>query len=215
MENLKGKNVLITAGPTREFIDPVRFISNPSTGKMGIAIAKAAKTAGANVTLILGPTEIKPPPDINTIKVITADEMYYAVQCKSIKADIIIMTAAVSDYMPIEFANQKIKKTDADITLRLTRTKDILSGLRDKFPDKIIIGFAAETENLIENAKKKLISKNLDMIVANDITQKGAGFGKDTNSVVIIDKIGNIEETGLITKAELAEKILVTIQSLK
>jgi phosphopantothenoylcysteine decarboxylase / phosphopantothenate---cysteine ligase len=214
MGNLEGKKVLITAGPTREFIDPVRFISNPSTGRMGIAIAKAAKNAGADVTLILGPTEIKHPQDINTIKVISADEMYYAVQCKVPKANIIIMTAAVSDYMPIEFASQKIKKTDADITIRLTRTKDILGGLRDKFPDKIMVGFAAETENLIENAKKKLLVKKLDMIVANDITQNGAGFGKDTNSVVIIDKSGKIEETGLISKVELAKKILYIIQNL-
>src|SRR4030042_5959645 len=128
MGNLKGKKILITAGPTREFIDPVRFISNPSTGRMGIAIAHAAKSAGADVTLILGPAEVQPLPEIKTIKVVSAQEMYDAVYSRASEADIIIMTAAVSDYKPIEKSKQKIKKTDSDITIQLTRTKDILSG---------------------------------------------------------------------------------------
>ncbi|MBU1628447.1 bifunctional phosphopantothenoylcysteine decarboxylase/phosphopantothenate--cysteine ligase CoaBC, partial [bacterium] len=203
-----GKKILITSGPTREFIDPVRFISNPSTGRMGIAIARAAKKAGADVTLILGPTEVQTPTDICLIRIVSAFEMDYAVNSVAPESDIIIMAAAVSDYTPIEKSEQKIKKTKSNISLQLKRTKDIISRLHDKYPDKFIVGFAAESENLVENAMKKLEAKKLDMIIANDITKKDAGFAADTNSVVIIDKSGNIEETGLLTKSQLAELII-------
>jgi phosphopantothenoylcysteine decarboxylase / phosphopantothenate---cysteine ligase len=208
MGNLKGKKILITAGPTREFIDPVRFISNPSSGRMGIALAREAMKSGGEVILIMGPTEMQVPEVNELIRVVSADEMYDAVYSRATDADIIIMTAAVSDYKPIERSSQKIKKTEGNITLELTRTRDILGGLRKRFPERFIIGFAAESENLIENAKKKLHGKKLDMIVANDITKKDAGFGTDTNTAVIIDKTGKIEETGLLTKSQLAERII-------
>ena len=208
MGYLKGKKILITGGPTREFIDPVRFLSNPSTGRMGLALAEASRDAGAHVTLILGPSEIHVPEDIDVIRVVSAEEMHDTVYERAPDAGIIIMTAAVSDYKPLVKSARKIKKTKANITLELERTKDILGGLRDNFPGKIIVGFAAESENIVENAKKKLESKKLDMIVANDITKKGAGFATSTNSVIIIDKSGNIKETGLLTKTRIAQEIL-------
>jgi phosphopantothenoylcysteine decarboxylase / phosphopantothenate---cysteine ligase len=206
--SLAGKSVLISSGPTREFIDPVRFISNPSTGKMGFALAKAAHDEGADVMLVTGPVDLKTPTSVSRIDVVTAEQMHDEIFKIAKNFDIIIMTAAVADYTPIEPLAQKMKKTKNDITIKFKRTKDILSGLKDKFPDKVIVGFAAETENLIENAKSKLKAKKLDLIVANDITQKGAGFGEDTNSVVIIDKSGSLEETSILKKDLIAKKII-------
>jgi len=212
MDNIKNKNILITAGATREFIDPVRYISNPSTGKMGIAIADTAHKAGANVTLILGPTYLKPASGIKLINVVSAEEMYNQVHKSAPSAEIIIMTAAVSDYKPAERHEQKVKKTEDEIALHLVKTKDILASLKEIYPDMILIGFAAESQKIKANAIKKLKSKNLDMIIANDITKKDTGFESDTNSVIIIDKNLYIEETPLLTKLDLANIILSKIK---
>jgi len=208
MRKLEDKRILITAGPTREFIDPVRYISNPSTGRMGVAISYAAQDLGAKVTLILGPSEVRVPEGLELIRILTADDMYDEVYSKAPDADIIIMTAAVSDYRPLNKAEHKLKKTENNITVEFTRTRDILGGLKDRFPEKLIVGFAAESRDILENAKKKLTAKKLDIIVANDITQKNTGFGTDTNSVLIIDKTGRIEESGLMSKLEIARKIM-------
>jgi len=207
--DLKGKKIIVTAGPTREPIDPVRYITNHSSGKMGYAIAERAAYRGAEVLLISGPTHLPSPYGVQRINVNTTLEMYEAVMEKAQWADIIIKAAAVADFRPAAVAENKIKKTDADLMMPLTRNPDILKELGStKRPNTVLIGFAAETQDLIENAKKKIESKNLDFIVANDLTTEGAGFQSDTNVVTIIDRQGRMEHLSKMSKSELAEVIL-------
>ncbi len=214
-DELKGKRVLVTAGPTREEIDPVRYITNRSSGKMGYAIAKAAKAMGAEVELVSGKTELLPPYGVSTVFVSSAEDMYNAVMNRAQKADIVVMAAAVADYTPAEKAEQKMKKSDGELSLSLTRTKDILAALGEENNEhRVLVGFSMETENLIENSRKKLHSKNADMIVANSIASENTGFGVDTNAAVLITASGEAE-TGLMTKDELARLILEKAAVLK
>jgi phosphopantothenoylcysteine decarboxylase/phosphopantothenate--cysteine ligase len=207
-KDLQGKNILVSAGPTREYIDPVRFISNPSSGKMGYAIAKAARMRGANVILVSGKVNIKPPYGVRYVEVESAQQMYEQIKGLSSSVDCIIMSSAVSDFSPSKTSPQKIKKTSAYLDIRLERTQDILSSVARNKGDKIIVGFAAETNNIEQYAKEKLIQKNLDMIVANNVTEKGSGFESDTNKVLIIFKNGTIEDLPLMRKVDLADVIL-------
>ena len=214
-DELKGKRVLVTAGPTREEIDPVRYITNRSSGKMGYAIAKAAKAMGAEVELVSGKTELLPPYGVSTVFVSSAEDMYNAVMDRAQKADIVVMAAAVADYTPAEKAEQKMKKSDGELSLSLTRTKDILAALGGENNEhRVLVGFSMETENLLENSRKKLHSKNADMIVANSIASENTGFGVDTNAAVLITANGETE-TGLMTKDELARLILEKAAVLK
>ncbi len=207
-KDLEGKTVLVTAGPTREAIDPVRFITNYSTGKMGFAIAEKAVSRGAKVYLISGPSNLPTPFGVERYDVVSARDMYDVVMKLMEKADIIIKSAAVADYRPAEISNEKIKKSEDEMTIKLQRNPDILQELGKVKGNRVLIGFAMETQNLIENAKAKVQKKNLDFIVANDLRTEGAGFAGDTNMVKIIDRQGNIEEVPLIRKSELADIIL-------
>lgn len=205
---LEGKKVLVTAGPTCEDIDPVRYITNHSSGKMGYALARAARDAGAEVILVAGKTDLVDPVWVEMVKITSAAELKEAVLSRSKKMDVVIMAAAVADYKPVHRADQKIKKSDEDFSIPLERTTDILLELgKEKKKGQIIIGFAMETEDLIENAKKKLKKKNADYIVANSIAEKGAGFAGDTNRVHILSQKGK-EDLGLLSKDETAVKIL-------
>ncbi|KON89146.1 phosphopantothenoylcysteine decarboxylase [Sporosarcina globispora] len=205
---LTGRKVVITAGPTREKIDPVRFITNHSTGKMGYAIAEAAVSSGAEVILISGPVSIKAPAGLKLIKVESAKEMYQAAISEFDHADVVIKTAAVSDYRPKVTSSQKMKKQPGDEVLELERTKDILFELGQRKKKQILIGFAAETEQVEEYAQGKLKKKNADMIVANNVTAEGAGFGTDTNIVTLFRKDGTFEKLPLMSKKEVAVKVL-------
>lgn len=205
--NLSGHTVMVTAGPTREAIDPVRYISNRSSGKMGYAIAEAAKNLGARVVLITGPTSLTIPRGIEAINVITAEEMLDAVMNRLSDSTVLIMTAAVSDFRPAEKAISKIKKGEG-INLKLIKTPDILEEVSKKKGNQFVVGFAAETEDLIKNAKEKLRTKHLDMVVANDVSLPGAGFEKDTNIVTLIDREGNIVEYPEMPKSDVAKRIL-------
>jgi phosphopantothenoylcysteine decarboxylase/phosphopantothenate--cysteine ligase len=204
-DDLKGRRVLVTAGGTQEDIDPVRFISNRSSGKMGYAVAEAARDRGAQVTLITTTTSITVPVGIETVNVQSAVQMRDAVIKAVAQTDVLVMAAAVADYMPKTTAKQKIKKGAGGLTLELVKTPDILSEVKGKF---IKVGFAAETQDLIANAKKKLENKNADMFVANDVTADGSGFGTDTNKVTLLLKGGKQEDLPLMTKREVADKIL-------
>jgi len=209
--DLKSKKVVVTAGGTREPIDPVRFIGNRSSGRMGNALAQAARSRGAEVTLV---TAVTPPEDVAGIKVVkveTAAQMKRAVDKAVEDADVLIMAAAVADYAPEKAVKEKIKKGDEGITISLARTADILAEAKGSF---IRVGFAAESRNIIENAKKKLKDKQLDIIIANDVTDKKSGFGSDTNKVTIINKDGKIEELPLMSKREVAEKIMDKVAKL-
>lgn len=207
-KDLVGKRVLVTAGPTREAIDPVRFITNHSTGRMGYAIAKMAMLRGATVTLVSGPVAIEPPMFVDTIAVESAQQMYEAVMAHAKEADIIIKSAAVADYAPAQVSPEKIKKSEGDASIPLARTKDILAALGEKKrEDQFICGFAMETEHLLENATAKREKKNVDMIVANSIRQEGAGFGVDTNVATFITKEG-LRSLPLMSKEALAMEIL-------
>ncbi len=207
-KDLSGKTVLVTAGPTREAVDPVRFISNHSTGKMGYAIARCASLRGARVILVSGPVSIEPPLFAELVPVVSAEDMYNAVMKYKDDADIIIKSAAVADYTPVTISSEKIKKQDGDMRIELKRTRDILKELgQSRRENQFICGFAMETENLIENAVRKLKSKNVDMIVANSLKTEGAGFGTDTNVVTLITKDGKTE-LPLMSKDEVAMKIL-------
>ena len=198
----------MSSGATQEAIDPVRYITNHSTGKMGYAIAKAAMRRGAEVTLVTGRTAIAPPPFIKTIPVVSAQDMFEAVSAEAAEQDIIIKAAAVADYRPIEAADNKIKKKDGDASIMLERTTDILAWLgAHRREDQIICGFSMETENLIENSRAKLKKKNIDMIVANNLKTKGAGFGTDTNVVTFIRE-SSIKELDIMSKDEVADAIL-------
>lgn len=206
--NLAGKTILITAGPTREKIDPVRFLTNHSTGKMGYAIATEAIAAGAKVILISGPVSLSPPHGVEFIHVESAEDMYHAVMEHFAHADIVIKTAAVADYRPKVSYDHKIKKQPGDQVIELERTKDILLELGKRKQDQILIGFAAETEQVDRYAQRKLEAKNADMIVANNVREKGAGFGTDTNIVTIHKRNGEKIELPLLSKNEVAVKIL-------
>ena len=207
-KDLAGKKVLVTAGATRESIDPVRFITNHSSGKMGIAIAKAAMLRGAEVTLVAGHVEAQLPPFVRYVPVVSAEDMFGAVTQLSEKQDIIIKAAAVADYTPVTTADSKLKKSDDDMKIELKRTKDILQHLGEhKREGQIICGFSMETDNVIENSSKKLYKKNCDMICANSLRTQGAGFGVDTNVITMITKNG-AEELPLMTKEAAAHRIL-------
>ncbi len=210
-KDLTGKKVLVTAGPTRESIDPVRFISNHSTGKMGYAIARNAMERGAEVTLITGPVSIAPPPFVTVVPVVSAEDMFQAVTEYGPAADIVIKAAAVADYTPEMVAEEKIKKQDGDAGLSLKRTTDILKWLGEhRREGQFLCGFSMETENLLENSRRKLESKGIDMIVANNLKVAGAGFGGNTNVVTIITK-DDTKELPLLSKEAVAEKILDNI----
>jgi phosphopantothenoylcysteine decarboxylase / phosphopantothenate---cysteine ligase len=209
---LKGKKVLITAGPTYEAIDPVRFIGNHSSGKMGVAIAEEMKNRGANVTLVLGPSNISVSENIEVIKVKSASEMYDACVCHFENTDIAVMSAAVADYTPVSTASEKIKKNEGTFNIELTKTKDILKSLGEKKKNKqLLVGFALETNNEKEYALKKLQSKNADMIVLNSLNDAGAGFGHDTNKITIFDKHSNEYKFDTKSKREVAKDIVNTI----
>ena len=205
---LSGKKVLVTAGRTEEPLDPVRFITNYSSGKMGFAVAEAAALKGAEVTLVSGPNNLTPPDVVKYKPVQTSDQMAEAVIQKAVNQDIIIMAAAVADFKPETFFDHKIKKTGQVSSINLLKTKDILKEISNKKGDKILVGFAVETENELENAKRKLVEKNLDLIVLNNPLEQGAGFGGDTNIVTIIDARGNEEKFPLMSKREVAVMIL-------
>ncbi|MBS4032154.1 MAG: bifunctional phosphopantothenoylcysteine decarboxylase/phosphopantothenate--cysteine ligase CoaBC [Clostridiales bacterium] len=204
----QGKNFLITAGPTREALDPVRYLTNHSSGKMGYALARAAVEQGADVTLISGPVNLSHPPGVRVISVTTASEMYQAVLAAYPKADVVIKAAAVTDYRPASISGQKIKKTTDDMTISLVKNPDILAELGKRKEKQILVGFAAETTDVFENAADKLSRKNLDMIVANDLTEPGAGFTSDTNIVRLIFKTGQDKQLPLMSKQDVAQRIL-------
>jgi phosphopantothenoylcysteine decarboxylase/phosphopantothenate--cysteine ligase len=211
-----GKKVLITAGPTYEEIDPVRFIGNRSTGKMGIALANAFAHEGADVTLVLGPTHLSPNSAVTCIRVESSNEMYQ--HCISLfkTTDIAIMSAAVADYKAVEYSHQKIKKKETEFQINLTKTIDILAELGKQKKKQCLIGFALETENILEYAKQKIKAKNLDFIVANSLQDSGAGFATDTNKISIIDNRGKVFDYGLKSKEDVAKDILTfTLSYLK
>ncbi|WP_456271590.1 bifunctional phosphopantothenoylcysteine decarboxylase/phosphopantothenate--cysteine ligase CoaBC [Bacillus sp. AK031] len=211
---LKGKKIIVTAGPTREKIDPVRFFSNRSTGKMGFAIAEEAAKQGAEVTLIAGPVSLSSPPGVNLICVESAEEMYNEVLNEYGTADIVIKSAAVADYRPRTTSDKKMKKQDGDLAIEFERTKDILKTLGEKKSGQLLVGFAAETNDVDEYASAKLQKKNADMIIANNVTVEGAGFAGDTNIVTIFKRDGSKRELPLLSKAETAKEILREIQKM-
>ena len=206
-KDLHGKKVLVTAGPTQEAIDPVRYITNHSTGKMGYALAEATMLRGAEVTLISGPTAIEPPMFVNVIPIISAQEMFEKVATNATENDIIIKAAAVADYRPKEVCDEKIKKSDHDTEIELERTTDILAYLGKNKGKTFLCGFSMETENMLENSRRKLDKKNLDMIVANNLKDKGAGFGVDTNLITIITRDRELQ-LELMSKQDAANCIL-------
>lgn len=206
--DLEGKRVLVTAGPTREALDPVRYLTNRSTGKMGYALARMAMLRGAEVTLISGPTAIEPPPFVEVVPVVSAADMFEAVAERSPHADWIFKSAAVADYTPAEYSGDKVKKQAGDMSIPLTRTRDILQYLGDhRRPGQFICGFSMETRDLLENSRAKLEKKHVDMICANNLKVAGAGFGVDTNVITLITA-GGAEELPLMSKEEAANRIL-------
>ena len=212
---LAGKKALVSAGPTYEAIDPVRFIGNHSSGKMGYAIAGQLKVLGADVTLVSGPSALKIPEGVHAISVTSAAEMLNACEAHFEAADIVVMSAAVADYTPVKVASQKIKKKESEFSIELKKTTDILATLgAKKKENQLLVGFALETNNELENAKDKLVRKNLDFIVLNSMQDKGAGFATDTNKVTIIDRSGNTHEFSLKSKEEVAKDICSIIISL-
>ena len=210
-KDLAGKRVVVTAGATQEPMDPVRYITNHSTGKMGYAVARACMLRGADVTLLTAPTALRPVPFVNTVPCTTAADLFEAVKAHAMDADALVMAAAVADYRPAAVADEKIKKKDGDLTLPLARTQDILGWVGAHKPDGLFVcGFSMETENLLENSTAKLHRKNLDMVVANNLKTPGAGFGVDTNVVTLITREG-AEELPLLTKDEVAMRIAAAI----
>ena len=214
-KSLSGIKVLVTAGPTREPIDAVRFISNPSTGKMGYALAAAARDRGADVLLVSGPAQLPCPQGVDLISVMTAAEMERAVKDHAGRCHVIIMAAAVSDFRPMEPSDRKIKKNNASLHVALEPTNDILLGLGESKEGRILVGFAAETDALVQNAREKLTRKNLDLIIANDINAPGSGFAADTNKAIMIDGAGTIDELPKMTKSEMAVRIINKVIELK
>jgi phosphopantothenoylcysteine decarboxylase/phosphopantothenate--cysteine ligase len=213
--DLAGEAVLVTAGPTVEDIDPVRFLSNRSSGRMGYRLAEGARDRGARVTLISGPTSLPVPRGVDFVSVRSAEEMFRSVRERAEGVSVVAMAAAVSDHRPATRSPGKLKKTEGGAHLDLLRTPDILRSLGEAKGDRLLIGFAAETENVRENARAKLKEKHLDLIVANDVTTRGAGFGEERNAAVIIDAAGGEEEVPLVSKRELAERIWDRVASLR
>mgnify|MGYP000553441849 FL=1 len=210
-KDLQGLRILVTAGPTQEPLDPVRYLTNHSSGKMGYAIAHAAMLRGADVTLVSGPTALKYPPLVRTIPIVTAQDMYEAVTREAEHADIIIKAAAVADYTPETVADNKIKKSDSDLSIPLRRTQDILGYLgTHRRPGQFLCGFSMETEHMLENSRKKLTKKNLDMIVANNVKDSGAGFQGNTNVITMITQ-DSVTQLPLMDKEEAAHAILTEI----
>ena len=206
--DLAGKHVLVTAGPTQEALDPVRYLTNHSTGKMGYAIARMAMLRGAQVTLVTGPTAIAPPPFVEVVPVTSAQDMFEAVAARSPEADMIFKAAAVADYTPVGYSDDKVKKKDGDLSIPLKRTTDILQYLgQHRRPGQVICGFSMETRDMLENSRAKLEKKNVDMICANNLKVAGAGFGTDTNVITLITRQG-VEELPLLSKEEAASRIL-------
>lgn len=204
---LAGETVLVSAGPTLEDIDPVRFVSNRSSGRMGFRLAEAARDRGARVILVSGPTALPAPAGLELVKVRSAEEMARAVEAHWSGATLVAMAAAVSDYRPATVAQHKLKKSAGGTTLALVRTPDILRGLGERKGSRFLIGFAAETQAVIESARRKLLQKNLDLIVANDVSREGSGFGSESNAAVLIDREGGQRVVPLAGKRELAERI--------
>lgn len=212
MPDLEGKKVLITAGPTQEPIDPVRYIGNRSTGKMGIALAESAANLGASVTLVCGPSNIQSSDSIDRIDVMTAQQMFDSVMSLHSEQDVLILSAAVADYRPKNVAHKKIKKKDASLNIELEPTPDILASLgKVKKAEQTLVGFALETDNEVKNATDKLKRKNCDLLVLNSLKDEGAGFGYDTNRIRILDRHNNISTFELKSKAEVAKDILQAI----
>lgn len=212
-KDLAGKKILVTAGPTREAIDPVRYITNHSTGKMGYAIAEAAVRRGAEVTLVSGPVNLEPPLGVKLVPIVSARDMFEAVTAVSGDQDAIIKAAAVADYRPPHVGTEKTKKKDGDMSIELERTDDILAWLgAHRREGQVLCGFSMETQNMLENSQAKLVKKNIDMIVANNLKVKGAGFGTDTNVVTIITADG-IEELDMMSKADVAHHLLDRISA--
>lgn len=213
--DMQGLRVLVTAGPTRESIDPVRYLTNRSTGKMGYAIARAAADRGAKVTLISGPTALSAPLFVETVPVESADDMFREVTTRAEKADLIIKAAAVADYRPVTVADDKIKKHDGDMAIPLTRTQDILGYLgQHRRPGQVLCGFSMETKDMLVNSRRKLEKKNLDLIAANNVKVSGAGFAVDTNVLTLITRQGE-EELPLLSKEEAAHRLLDALLRLK
>lgn len=210
-KDLLGKNILISAGPTHSKIDPVRFITNRSTGKMGYFLAEEARDRGANVILVSGPTNLTPPQGVKVINITTNEEMKNAILDNYDNSDIVIKSAAVADYKIKQYSNEKIKKGDNDLVLTFVRDNDILKILGKRKKQQILVGFAAESNNVIENAKKKLVNKNLDFIVANDITSSDTGFASDDNKVIILSKDGEEKHLEKMNKRKVASEIFQTI----
>ena len=206
--DLAGKRVLVTAGPTQEALDPVRYLTNHSTGKMGFAIAKMAMLRGAEVVLISGPTAIQPPPFVEVVDAVSAQDMFEAAAARQEWADFIFKAAAVADYTPAQYFDDKVKKKDGDLSIPLKRTQDILQYLGEhRRPGQVLCGFSMETQNMLENSRAKLEKKKVDMICANNLKVAGAGFGTDTNVMTVITKDG-AEELPLMSKEEAASRIL-------
>ena len=210
-KDMAGKKVLVTAGPTREALDPVRYLTNHSSGRMGYSIAKAASRRGAEVVLVSGQTALKKPAYVETVDIVSAQDMYEAVTSRAPEMDIIIKAAAVADYRPASVADNKIKKKDGDMSIPLERTRDILGTLGEaKKPGQFLCGFSMETENMVENSKKKLTKKHLDMIAANNVKVEGAGFGVETNILTLITPDG-MKELPLMSKDDAADALLDAI----
>jgi phosphopantothenoylcysteine decarboxylase/phosphopantothenate--cysteine ligase len=205
-------NILVTAGPTREAMDPVRFISNRSSGKMGYAIARAAAARKHKVVLISGPVNLEPPSNVGVIRVVTAAEMLEAVKTNMLWCDVLIMAAAVADWRPVAVSAQKIKKREKIRSVKLVATTDILLAIRSKKGKRIFVGFAAETENLVEEARRKLKAKSLDLIVANDVSRRDAGFDVDTNKVTFMASDGEVTDLPLMSKLAVAKRLIAWIE---
>lgn len=213
-KDLKGRKILVTAGPTREAIDPVRFITNHSTGKMGYAIARQAMLRGAEVTLVSGPVSITPPPFVRVIETVSAEDMFQAVRANYEEQDIIIKTAAVADYTPVHKQEEKIKKSDGEFGIELNRTQDILAWLgSQKKETQVLCGFSMETQNVLENSRAKLEKKHADLIAANSLRDEGAGFGTDTNRLILIER-ENMTDLPLMTKNDAADRLLDTLKKI-
>jgi len=213
-QDYSGIKVLVTAGPTQEPIDPVRYITNPSTGKMGYALAQAARERGAKVVLVSGPTTLSSPEGVETIRVRTAGEMAKEALAKVRGCDVVIGAAAVADYTPAKTSDHKMKKSSSELAINLKPTIDIMAQLGKRKGKRLLVGFSVETRDLIENSKKKLEKKNLDMIVCNDVTRAGAGFATDTNIVTILDRKGGSEQLPQMSKLETAHRVLDKIRKL-
>jgi phosphopantothenoylcysteine decarboxylase/phosphopantothenate--cysteine ligase len=213
--DLEGETVLVTAGPTVEDIDPVRFVSNRSSGKMGYRLAEAARDRGAKVVLVSGPASLPAPPGVEFVPVRSAEDMQRAVAARVAPATVVIAAAAVSDFRPASASPSKVKKTDGPLRLDLVRTPDILKGLGEAKAGRVLVGFAAETEDLLGNAAQKLQAKNLDLVVANDVTAPGGGFGSETNAVWLLHRDGTRVEVPLASKREVAERILDEVARLR